>query len=207
MGLSQRKYAQHRGVSHTAVAKAIREGRITLEPDGTIDPGKADKQWQTNTNPEKQANGWKGAAKAAPAPAPPQEPRKAAAKPAAPTTPTTLPAPATGRPGPATQGDAESSVPKTIDYNLARTHTEVWKAKTAELEYKTAAKEYVPANDVKVGIFKVLTVLRTHVMGIHSKCRLQADLPPQTVSLIEHLCRGGLEDAAKSLQELVDGAV
>jgi len=38
MGLSRRKYAEHRGVSEKAVRKAIASGRITLEPDGTIDP-------------------------------------------------------------------------------------------------------------------------------------------------------------------------
>jgi len=42
MGLSIRAYARHRGVSDTAVHKAIRAGRITPEADGTIDPDKAD---------------------------------------------------------------------------------------------------------------------------------------------------------------------
>ncbi|TCP01019.1 hypothetical protein EV676_1301, partial [Caldimonas thermodepolymerans] len=35
MGLSIRAYARHRGVSDTAVHKAIRTGRITPEADGT----------------------------------------------------------------------------------------------------------------------------------------------------------------------------
>ncbi len=43
MGISRRKYAEHRGVSHTAVNRALKTGRITLEPDRTIDPVKADK--------------------------------------------------------------------------------------------------------------------------------------------------------------------
>ena len=38
MGLSIRAYARHRGVSHVAVKKAIDSGRITPEPDGTIEP-------------------------------------------------------------------------------------------------------------------------------------------------------------------------
>jgi len=42
MGLSRRAYARHRGVAENAVRKAIASGRITLEPDGTIDPVKAD---------------------------------------------------------------------------------------------------------------------------------------------------------------------
>ena len=54
MGLSRRAYAQHRGVSHTAVRKAIASGRITVEPDGTIDPAKADARWASQTDPAKQ---------------------------------------------------------------------------------------------------------------------------------------------------------
>ena len=50
MGLSIRGYARHRGVSHTAVQKAIQAGRITPLPDGTIDPAKADAEWSANTN-------------------------------------------------------------------------------------------------------------------------------------------------------------
>ncbi len=54
MGISIRAYARHRGVSHTAVRKAIDAGRITTEPDGTIDAAKADRQWDTQTDPSKQ---------------------------------------------------------------------------------------------------------------------------------------------------------
>ena len=64
MGLSIRAYAQHRGVSHTAVAKAIKAGRISKEPDGTIDPAKADAQWVRNTLPSQNLN--TGASKPAP---------------------------------------------------------------------------------------------------------------------------------------------
>lgn len=51
MGISIRAYATHRGVSHTAVRKAIKSGRITTEPDGTIDPTSADAHWNTRTRP------------------------------------------------------------------------------------------------------------------------------------------------------------
>lgn len=54
MGMSRRAYAAHRGVSDTAVRKAIASGRITLEPDGTIDPVKADAKWDLQTDPAKQ---------------------------------------------------------------------------------------------------------------------------------------------------------
>jgi hypothetical protein len=54
MGMSRRQYAAHRGVSHTAVGKAIATGRISLEADGTINPANADKQWDAQTDPAKQ---------------------------------------------------------------------------------------------------------------------------------------------------------
>lgn len=51
MGLSIRAYAKARGVSHVAVLKAAKAGRIPLEPDGTIDPAKANVAWQRSTDP------------------------------------------------------------------------------------------------------------------------------------------------------------
>jgi hypothetical protein len=51
LGLSIRAYARHRGVSHVAVQKAIRAGRIPVEPDGTVDPAKADVAWKRATDP------------------------------------------------------------------------------------------------------------------------------------------------------------
>src|ERR1700732_3148955 len=51
MGLSIRAYAKVRGVSHVAVLKAIKAGRIPIEPDGAIDLGKADAAWARSTDP------------------------------------------------------------------------------------------------------------------------------------------------------------
>lgn len=53
MGLSIRAYARHRGVTDTAVHKAIRSGRIEALPDGTIDSDQADVQWARNTSAPK----------------------------------------------------------------------------------------------------------------------------------------------------------
>jgi uncharacterized protein YfaQ (DUF2300 family) len=53
MGLSIRAYAAQRGVSHTAVRKAVSSGRLTLEPDGSIDAAKADRNWVQNADPSK----------------------------------------------------------------------------------------------------------------------------------------------------------
>lgn len=54
MGVSLRAYARHRGVSDTAVRKAIKSGRIQTESDGTIDIAKVDKQWALNTDQAQQ---------------------------------------------------------------------------------------------------------------------------------------------------------
>jgi hypothetical protein len=51
MGLSIRAYAKVRGVSHVAVLKAMKAGRIPIEPDGAIDPGKTDAAWERSTDP------------------------------------------------------------------------------------------------------------------------------------------------------------
>ncbi len=49
MGISIKAYARHRSVSPAAVRKALEYGRITKEPDCTIDPVKADRDWTANT--------------------------------------------------------------------------------------------------------------------------------------------------------------
>ncbi len=71
MGLSASAYARHRGVSHVAVLKAIKTGRIAKETDGTIDPDKADAAWEKNTDPAQQR---KPAKKAEQAPERPIDP-------------------------------------------------------------------------------------------------------------------------------------
>ena len=54
MGMNITAYARHRGVSHVAVLKAIKAGRIVKEQDGTIDPAKADAAWKQNTSQAQQ---------------------------------------------------------------------------------------------------------------------------------------------------------
>ncbi|MTH62100.1 elements of external origin [Paracoccus litorisediminis] len=60
MGLSRRAYAASRkerglpGGSDNAVRKAIDTGRISILPDGTIDPARADREWAEMTDPSQQ---------------------------------------------------------------------------------------------------------------------------------------------------------
>jgi hypothetical protein len=51
MELSLRAYARHRGVTEAAVRKAIKQGRITKNKHGKVNPTTADKDWQKNTDP------------------------------------------------------------------------------------------------------------------------------------------------------------
>src|SRR5579871_5432009 len=48
-GVSQRAYARLRGVALSAVQKAIATKRITPNPDGSIDPERANQEWERNT--------------------------------------------------------------------------------------------------------------------------------------------------------------
>ena len=50
------EYARHRDCSRQAVGRALREGRITADANGMIDPIVADVQWQTNTRPRIKAS-------------------------------------------------------------------------------------------------------------------------------------------------------
>jgi len=56
-GLSIRKYAAHRralglpGASKWSVQKALRDGRISRNEAGKIDPATADREWEMNTDP------------------------------------------------------------------------------------------------------------------------------------------------------------
>lgn len=59
--LSIRAYAKRRGVSDTAVRRAIEDERITVSADGLIDPEIADKEWEENTRSEYLPHGHAGA--------------------------------------------------------------------------------------------------------------------------------------------------
>jgi hypothetical protein len=49
MGLSIRGYARHHGVTPAAVRKALKTGRISRGPDGTIEVAAADRTWEDRT--------------------------------------------------------------------------------------------------------------------------------------------------------------
>lgn len=49
------EYARHRGCSLQAVRRALKEGRITANAEGLVDPVAADAQWAANSRPRVKA--------------------------------------------------------------------------------------------------------------------------------------------------------
>jgi hypothetical protein len=160
MGLSIRAYAQHRGVSHTAVAKAIKAGRISVEPDGTIDPAKADAQWARNTLPSQNLN--PGASRSAP---------KVATPPVS--TPVST-APVANR---ELQPPLETRA-AAPDYQTSRAIREAYAARLAKLEFEERTGKLLNADEVKVKHFNLARLLRDRIQQIPRK------LAPQIVAAV-----------------------
>jgi hypothetical protein len=66
--ISRAEYAKRRGVSRSAVTKAVRSGRITLIDGQWIDPVAADAQWAHHTDPTQSLRASRGRAAAPAAP-------------------------------------------------------------------------------------------------------------------------------------------
>ncbi|ABK44557.1 conserved hypothetical protein [Magnetococcus marinus MC-1] len=152
MGVSIRQYAKLRGVSDAAVRKAIKAGRISKEPDGTVDPAKADAAWERNTNPAQQreisANG--GANPSAnqaanPGYAPPaNQPQRFASQ--------TPPSP------PLKQGAP--------DYQTSRAIREAYSARLVKLDFEERSEQLVSSDEVKVSAFNLARRVRDRLFTI-----------------------------------------
>jgi hypothetical protein len=143
MGISIRAYSRHRGVSDTAVHKAIQSGRITTEPDGTIDMTKADAQWEANTNKAQQ-----------------RSTQKAVPTAALETVDDTLRESGMGTGGSTT-------------YVQARTANEVIKAQTSKLKYQQLKGELVDRAQALAHVFKLARAERDAWGGWPSRVSAQ----------------------------------
>jgi hypothetical protein len=160
MGLSVRAYAQHRGVSHTAVAKAIKAGRISVEPDGTIDPAKADAQWARNTLPSQSLN--IGA-------------KKPAAKVETPPVSTPVSTAPVSTPVSTPPLETRAAAP---DYQTSRAIREAYAARLAKLEFEERTGKLLNADEVKVKYFNLARLLRDRIQQIPRK------VAPQIVAAV-----------------------
>ena len=150
MGLSIRAYAQHRGVSHTAVGKAIKAGRISQEPDGTIDPAKADAAWERNTLPSQNLN--------------------ATAKPVGTrvetrvaTTPKVSTSQVSTREVSTPLETTRAAAP---DYQTSRAIREAYAARLAKLEYEERTGKLISAEDVSVRTFNLARRMRDRMLTL-----------------------------------------
>ena len=122
MGVSIRAYARGRGCTEGAVRKAIAAKRITPNPDGTIDPERANQEWDRNTFAGKTLH-QATSPKVVPRIAPPLPPRGGSGMPSSP----------------------EVSSDPVSAYLRARAVSETFKAKTAQLEYEERAGKLIQA--------------------------------------------------------------
>lgn len=120
-GISQRAYARLRGVALSAVQKAIKTKRITPNADGTLDPERANQEWERNTFAGKTLH---------------QATRS-------PVVPISAPPPPRGGPSMSSQPDVSSD--PVAAYLRARAVSETFKAKTAQLEYEERAGKLIQA--------------------------------------------------------------
>jgi len=174
MGLSVREYARRRGVSHTAVRKAVQTGRIPQEPDGTIDPAKADSAWDAQTDPARKA---------------PSAPVPAAATAPPPVVPASKP---TASPPPASSG---------ATFAQARTMHEVAKAQKARIQVDRLKEEVVDRARATALVFKLARQERdawiTWPARVAGQMAAEAGLDPHVMqNLLEAHVHAHLDDLA-----------
>jgi hypothetical protein len=157
--ISQRAYAKHRGVSHTAVQKAVAMGRINLI-DGKLDPNVADREWGENVDLTKPRNSVTGTPKLV---RPPDAPWTAMAIDTAASAPiqtTVIASSAIAHPlerPPDEEPEAPVLTPQPTSagrgYAQARAARETYEAKLAKAKYEQLMEQLVGADEVKVAAF------------------------------------------------------
>jgi len=175
-----RAYARARNVSHVAVLKAIKSGRLAraVSRDSAgrprIDPAIADREWDENVDPAARRE------------------RKAGGRPL--------------RTEPGLYGEDVSAAPsRPRDPNLpsytdSRAIRELYQARLARLEYERQAGNLVDADGVRVEAYKAARALRDALLAFPA--RISARLASETT---EHGVRELLvEEITLALQELSD---
>ena len=154
MSMSLRAYARHRGVALSAVQKAIASGRIHPEPDGSIDPIKADAQWDRHTRT-----------------AQPTTPRVTTTRP--PPVAQHASQPAAPPPMPQASDDARG-----VDYHKARAVRETYSARLAKLEFEERTGKLISKDEVDIKYFQLARQLRDRMQQIPRK------VAPEIVALV-----------------------
>ncbi|MBF0436484.1 MAG: hypothetical protein HQL77_14060 [Magnetococcales bacterium] len=175
MSMGVREYARHRRVTHTAVEKAIKSGRIQKEADGSIDPVKADAAWGRNTSQAQQRK---------------QEPVFVKPPPPPVRHPVTRPA----------DPDAVPSGSAIPNYHVSRAVRETYNAKLTRLDYEERMGKLLKGEDVAAEAYASARRARDRLLGIPS--RVAAVLASETDSkaierLLEQELRIALEELSR----------
>jgi hypothetical protein len=182
-GLSVRAYARHRGVSHTAVRKALANGRIVADADGAIDPAVADAQWASSTNLSKPRNSVIGAPKRRRTPGVPSEP---------------LGTSGTGAEE-AVNGSSTSDAARLVSsYAGSRAAREAYLARLAKLDFERKSGKLIDADEVRAQLFALGRRARDSLRGVPD--RLAPILVGQTDAAMIH--RMLSEEIERGLMEL-----
>ena len=153
VGLSIRGYARRRGVSHTAVQKALATGRITAGQDGTIDPAVADPQWDSSTDLSKPRNSVTGVPKKRRVPGAPSDPLGSVGAGA----------------GEALNGHAAGDTARLVSsYAASRAAREAYMARLAKLDFEKRSGKLVDADEVRAQFF-ALGIIGEYLARIHSR--------------------------------------
>lgn len=137
--ISQREYARRRGISHSAVQRAVSAGRIATV-DGRIDPDQADREWHENTDQSKPRNRITGSPKHARVSGEPSEPMDFA-----------------GTDG----GNGTAS-----GYAKARAARELYQAQLAKLELDRQRGVLIRADEVRLGAFNMARKARDQLIAL-----------------------------------------
>lgn len=140
--ISQREYARRLGVSHVAVQRAVKAGRISTV-GGKIDPARADLQWHENTDQSKPRNRITGNPKQAKVAGEPSEPMDMVG------------------------ADEVFGGPSTASgYAKARAARELYQAQLAKLELDRQRGTLVRADEVRLGAFNMARKARDQLIAL-----------------------------------------
>lgn len=164
-----------------AVGNAVRSGRLTLSVNAEgkiIDPELADREWAANTDYTEASTTvavQAGARHGEPPPAPSLD--------------------VVAVVGPDT-GASPPSASDGMTMAEAQRVERVWKAKQAELDYREAAGDLVPAADVDIRLRNAFHACKTKLLGIPNRLKTALGLDDSQAVEVERLVREALEELA-----------
>ena len=204
--MTKADYAKHRretglpGGSPPAVTYAVRDGRITITPEGLIDSDQADRQWAANTDPRSQASGIKaGAARAAQ--------RRTEAGKSKPERNEVPPAGDRDNLTGSLRGSehyptSQPPTPDRNDLNKSRAAKEYYEAELARLKYEEKQGVLIPATAVRKVLYEAGRIIRAGHDEIVAQ--LSPDLASETnLDAVERVLKLGLDKLDNDLADKI----